>query len=67
MAKVGDKRKVWLVKFPTHQYVEDVKEIAQKNNLRVIDSRFRTHFNMDFVESSPPKLTLKPKAKAKAE
>lgn len=63
MDKVVDKRKIWLVKFPTHQYTEDVKGLARKNNLRIIDNRFRKDFNMDYVETDPPKLTLKPKPK----
>ncbi len=32
---------VWYVEFPTFQYNEDVKELARKNNLKIIDARFQ--------------------------
>jgi len=52
---------VWYVKFPTHLYKEDVKALALKNNLKIIDDRFQ-----DGAEQcvNAPKLTLKT-AKAK--
>ena len=55
---------IWLVDHPTHQYKEDVKELARKNDLQVIDSRFKDSFDPKlFVdEKDAPKLT---KLKAK--
>ena len=32
---------IWYVEFPTFQYNEDVKDLARKNNLKIIDSRFQ--------------------------
>ena len=32
---------VWYVEFPTFQYNEDVKDLARKNNLKIIDARFQ--------------------------
>ncbi len=50
------KPKVWLVDFPTHQYKEDIKELAAKNNLQIIDSKFKGDVSGE-VEDKPPKLT----------
>lgn len=47
--------KKWFVEFPTYQYVEDVKELARKNNLKIIDARFQG--NEKQCENAP-KLTL---------
>ena len=58
-------KKVWLVKFPTHLYVEDVKQLAKKNELKVIDSRYGSSVDDELVEKKPPKLTLKNKPKQK--
>ena len=32
---------IWFLEFPTFQYNEDVKELARKNNLKIIDARFQ--------------------------
>ena len=32
---------IWFLEFPTFQYNEDVKDLARKNNLKIIDSRFQ--------------------------
>ena len=32
---------VWYVEFPTFQYNEDVKDLARKNNLKIIDAIFQ--------------------------
>lgn len=49
-------KKVWYVKFPTHLYNEDVKELALRNGLKVIDSKFQ---GAETNPSDAPKLTLK--------
>ncbi len=49
--------KVWLVDHPTYQYKEDVKDLARKNDLKVIDSQFAKSIDPKLVEASPPKLT----------
>ena len=49
---------VWYVEFPTFQYNEDVKDLARKNNLKIIDSRFQDD-NKQCEKA--PKLTLKVK------
>lgn len=55
---------IWLVEHPTHQYKEDVNELARKNDLQVIDSRFKDSLDPKTVvdEKDAPKLT---KLKAK--
>lgn len=59
-------QKIWLVKFPTYQYEEDVKDLARRGNLKIIDSKYRTSINMDMVATDVPKITVKPKnAKSK--
>ena len=32
---------IWYVEFPTFQYNEDVKDLARKNNLKIIDAIFQ--------------------------
>ena len=46
--------KIWYVEFPTYQYNEDVKELARKNNLKIVDAIFQGE-NEQCVK--PPKLT----------
>ena len=49
---------IWYVEFPTFQYNEDVKDLARKNNLKIIDARFQGD-NKQCEKA--PKLTLKVK------
>lgn len=53
------KAKIWYVEFPTYQYNENVKELATKNGLRVIDALF----DAGDGEKEVPKLTKKAKGK----
>lgn len=59
-------KKVWLVKFPTHQYKEDVKELAARKGLKIIDAKFKAEIAEKHIESKPPKLTLKSDAEVAA-
>ena len=47
------KDKIWYVEFPTYQYNEDVKELAKKNGLKIIDAQF----DAGDGEKDVPKLT----------
>lgn len=47
--------KIWYVEFPTYQYNEDVKELARKNNLKIVDAVFQGNNKQC---DNPPKLTL---------
>ena len=49
------KEKIWYVKFPTYQYNEDVKALAKKQGLIIIDARFDDGKG----ETDVPKLTKK--------
>lgn len=65
-------RKIWLVKFPTGQYKQDVKGLARQNNLVVYDEKYRDALNPAAIEANPPRLTrkgtkAKPKPKAEVE
>ena len=51
-------KKIWLVKFPTSQYNEDVKALARKNDLIIYDAKFKNDLDPKAVESNPPKLTI---------
>lgn len=46
---------IWYVKFPTSRYKEDVKVLARKNNLKIIDVKFQ---GKEKQCNNPPKLTL---------
>ena len=50
----------WFVKFPTFLYKEDVKELAIRHKLAVIDDRYQGNRPQC---QNPPKLTLKRKKK----
>lgn len=53
-----DNRKVWFVKHPLSLYEEDVKKLAAKNELNIIDVRFKDSIDKKLVETKTPKLTL---------
>ena len=54
---IRDTRKIWLVAHPLHQYKEDVKSLARKNDLRIIDAEYKADIDPETVEDKPPKLT----------
>lgn len=56
-------KKIWYVNFPTFQYKENVKELAIKNGLKIIDAQFQGDNEQC---KNAPKLTLI-KADKKAE
>ncbi len=59
-------RKCWYVVFPTHQYEQDVKALAKRGNLKIVDARFDEGDGAEDV----PKLTIKgakPKGRPKKE
>ena len=56
--------KIWYVEFPTYQYNEDVKELARKNNLKIVDAIFQGENEQC---SKPPKLTKIKKGSQKIE
>ena len=49
----------WFVEFPTHQYNEDVKDLAYDNRLEIIDARFKSSIDPKLAVSDKdaPKLT----------
>ena len=51
------KKKAWFVEFPTHQYVEDVKQLAKENGLLVVDAVFSQSKAYESVKG--PTLTKK--------
>lgn len=53
---------VWLVEHPTHRYVEDVKALARKAGLRVVDSVAAGDAEraQAVAAEAAPKLTLRP-------
>lgn len=56
-----EKSNIWYVEFPTYQYNEDVKALAKKHGLKIIDAQFKSD---DTGADKTPKLTLKKDAKA---
>lgn len=35
------KTNIWYVEFPTYKYKEDVKELARKAGLKIVDAKFQ--------------------------
>lgn len=58
-------RKIWLVDFPTYQYNEDVKDLALKSGLKIIDSKHKKLVDKEFLAEDTPKLTFKKTKSAK--
>jgi hypothetical protein len=50
--------KVWYVEHPLSQYEEDVKALARKKGLKIVDARFKGHNRQ---VSKAPALTKKEK------
>jgi hypothetical protein len=50
-----DARKVWFVKFPLFKYKEDVKDLARRNNLKIVDFRYKSDAKQ---VANAPELTL---------
>jgi hypothetical protein len=65
--KKEDKRKVWLVAFPTYRYTQDVKTLARKNDLKIIDAKFKDSVNKEKLVEKAPALTLKKEYQPKTE
>lgn len=49
-------KNVWYIEFPTFQYNEDVKALASKAGLKIVDAQF---YNEDLAADKTPKLTKK--------
>ena len=56
--------KKWFIKFPTFQYQEDVKALAKKHSLKIIDMKFQ---GSESQCENAPALTLKSKKQIIAE
>lgn len=56
--EIKDTRKIWLVEHPTYQYEQDVKQLARRNDLVIVDARFADRFDDDQLAKGP-KLTVK--------
>jgi len=67
MEKQEKQKPIWPVKHPVTQYNEDVKELAQKNGLKVIDERFCKNIDPKFLAKETPKLTQKKKGQLQKE
>lgn len=59
-------RKIWFVKHPISQYKENVKLLARKHHLRILDAQFEGQYPAEVVEQDPPKLTVEKTASKKS-
>lgn len=55
--------KTWLIEFPTYQYKEDVVQLASKNDLVIVDAKFKDLIDPKDVAKDTPKLTKNKAAK----
>ena len=60
-------KKIWLVEFPVFRYTQDVKDIARKGNLKIIDMKYKDNYATDRLVEKRPTLTLKAEYKSKEE
>ena len=49
-------RKIWLVKHPIGQYIEDVKQLALSNSLKIVDAKFAELFPESMIATKTPAL-----------
>ncbi len=54
MAKIKNDG-TWFIKFPTYRYNEDVKKLAKRNDLYIIDEKYQGDMEQC---SKPPKITV---------
>ena len=57
-----ENKKIWLVSFPTWKYKEDVKDLARRAGLKLMDAKYSGTIDPARVvaEEQAPKLTLIP-------
>ena len=60
--KNTDARKIWLVEHPLFQYKEDVKQLARKNDLKIVDLAFKGSIAPEFLAEKTPKINKIEKA-----
>ena len=65
--EIRDTRKVWLVPHPTHQFKENIKQLAREKNMRIVDVKFADLFQLDDIATDTPKLTNLTELRAAAE
>jgi len=61
---MANKNNIWYVEFPTYRYTQDVKELAAKKGLRIVDAKFK---GKNKQCENAPSLTLKDEYKPKKE
>lgn len=52
-----DTRKIWLIPHPTSQFKEDVKELAARHRLKIIDAIFAARIDPARIAEDAPPLT----------
>lgn len=50
----------WFIEFPTYRYNENVRALAAKNGLNIVDAKYKNDPIGNFEAPKVPKLTLKP-------
>lgn len=57
MSRKTDTRKIWLIPHPTSQFKEDVKELAARHRLKIIDAIFAGQIDPARIAEDAPTLT----------
>lgn len=57
---MSEERKIWLVEHPTHQFKEDVKKLARKNDLIIVDAKFADQYEADQIAKGPKLTKIEP-------
>lgn len=52
-----DTRKIWLIPHPTSQFKEDVKELAARHRLKILDAIYAGQVDPARIAEDPPTLT----------
>lgn len=59
--------KIWFLKFPTYIYKENVKDLARKAGVKIVDEKYVKSYPDEARAEKVPKVTVKPEYAPKAE
>ncbi len=59
MATLAPTKNLWLVAHPLHQYAEDVKALARRHGLVIVDKAAAGDAERELAAEDPPALTLR--------
>lgn len=50
-------KKIWFLEFPTFMYKEDVKALARKADVKIVDAKYKKDYPAEMIAEQVPKVT----------